>query len=112
MVEFKYDFARNCWYKTFIDSDGSKLTMVHNPQFDGPAPEGIVLEFAKKYFDKAHAGFCIIKHTLVAYNVFTGEVNKLYDFKLDKFVYDRTPVPKPKMTLEQKKTLIKMIHEI
>ena len=112
MVEFKYDFSRNCWYKTFIDSDGSKLIMVHNPQFDGQTPEDIVVDFAKKYFDKTHAVFYVTKHGLIAFNVFTGELNKLYDFELDKFVYDRTPVPKPKMTLEQKKTLIKMIHEI
>ncbi|TXG81385.1 MAG: hypothetical protein E6R13_06340 [Spirochaetes bacterium] len=124
MVRYEYIFEKDCWI-VHKRIRGAEVSFIHSPKFDFPIPEDVVLKIAKKEFGnysvfhailyEEEAATKLIKpHLLIAYSNVGGynnaEGNYLYDFKTEKFLIK--PTIKSKMTLEQKKTLIKMIKEI
>ena len=123
-VEYEYDFKNNSWLKCTRFSSG-RICITHNSPhqttpLDPPIPEEIVLKVAHETFGSSYE----VYHTLLSTDPQTytlrpsiltaykeGVVYRIYDYKTEKFLIKPTII-KPKMTLEQKKTLIKMIHEI
>lgn len=120
MVIYNYIFSKNCWVTDFIDdTTGQSITLIHKPKFDTPIPEEIVLKVAHETFGSSYEVYHTLFSTdpqtytlrpsiLTAYK--EGVLYGIYDFKTEKFLIK--PTIKSKMTLEQKKTLIKMIKEI
>ena len=124
-VEYEYDFKNNSWLKCTRFSSG-RICITHNSPhkttpLDPPIPEEIVLETAKKEFGDKYENFSKIKSPIVGFpDLLTASikgssrisVKMLYDFGTEKFIIHPSNQSSGKMTLEQKKTLIKMIHEI
>jgi hypothetical protein len=120
MVRYEYDFDCNYWYYRIKDSDNNIYTIIHNSLFDSKIPEDYVLKIAEEHFSNEFKDFTTYKGLVSFANnqsldyligiTKVGGLCTLYDFKTEKFLIK--PTTKSKMTLEQKKTLIKMIHEI
>lgn len=124
-VEYEYDFKNNNWLKCTRFHSG-RICITHNSPHkttppDPPIPEEIVLETAKKEFGDKYENFSKIKSPIVGFpdlliasvkGSSRISVKMLYDFGTEKFIIRPSNQQSRKMTLEQKKTLIKMIHEI
>lgn len=110
----RYDFDCNYWYYRIKDSDNNIYTIIHNSLLDSKIPEDYVLKVAEEYFSNEFIGFTVFKGLVSESRVLgitkVGRLCSIYDFKTEKFLIK--PTIKSKMTLEQKKTLIKMIKEI
>ncbi len=117
MVRYEYDFDCNYWYYKIKDLDNNIYTIMHNPLLDSKIPEDYVLKIAEEHFSNEFKHFTVFKGLVSESRVLgiteitkVGRLCSIYDFTTEKFLIK--PTIKSKMTLEQKKTLIKMIHEI